>query len=115
MTPRFRTFAVLLSLLSGTVNAQDRARPEPNFPPSESKGGWPTLLPDSGEPDDAAKAKILKATGVDYDKLKAAWDWNCKADGSTGLIVIRHGKVIGEWYRDCDKTTAFNIYSSSKT
>ena len=113
MTPRFCLCSVLLVVFSGTLKAGDK--PELNFPPPESKGGWPTLLPKSGEPDDAAKAKILKSTGVDYDKLKAAWDWNCKGDGKTGMIVIRHGNVVGEWYRDCDRTTPFNIYSSSKT
>lgn len=91
------------------------ADPAPNFPPPESKGGWPSLLPKSGDPDVAAKAKIKTEAGVDWDKLKGAWDLNTQADGATGLIVIRHGKVVGEWYRGCDPTTAFNIYSSSKT
>ncbi len=84
-----------------------------NFPPPESRGGWPSLVPDTSEPDAAAKAKI-RDLGVDWDKLKEAWDWTCKADGKTGLIVIRKGQVVGEWYRDCDRKTDFNIYSSSK-
>lgn len=107
--------AVFLVALARPAFAIDDAKPEPNFPPPESKGGWPTLLPESGEPDDSAKAKIRKEAGVDWDKLKLAWDWNAKADGSTGLLVIRHGKIVGEWYRGCDRTTPFNIYSSSKT
>jgi CubicO group peptidase (beta-lactamase class C family) len=28
--------------------------------------------------------------------------------------VIRGGQVVGEWYKDADRTTDFNIYSSSK-
>src|SRR5207302_7189926 len=35
-------------------------------------------------------------------------------EGATGLIVIRRGHVVGEWYKDCNKETPFNIYSSSK-
>jgi CubicO group peptidase (beta-lactamase class C family) len=84
------------------------------FPPPESKGGWRSLLPDKGDPDAEQKARILKEAGVDWDKLAAAWEHNAAAEGKTGLLVIRHGQVVGEWYRDCDRKTAFNIYSSSK-
>jgi CubicO group peptidase (beta-lactamase class C family) len=84
------------------------------FPPPESKGGWRTLLPEKGEPSDEQKAAIAKTAGVDYDKLKAAWEHNAAAEGKTGLLVIRRGHVVGEWYRDCDRSTTFNIYSSSK-
>ncbi len=111
-----RRFFFLLAVLAMArpLVAAGPAKPEPNFPPPETKGGWPSLLPESGEPDDAAKAKIRKEAGVDWDRLRAAWEWNGKGEGKTGLLVIRHGKVVGEWYRDCDRTTDFNIYSSSK-
>jgi CubicO group peptidase (beta-lactamase class C family) len=85
------------------------------FPPSEEQGGWRSLLPDSGEPDSAAKARIRETTGVDWDKLQAAWTHNTEANGATGLLVIRKGRIVGEWYRGCDRTTEFNIYSSSKS
>ena len=84
------------------------------FPPPESKGGWRTLLPDKGEPSPDEKLAIHNTTGVDWDKLKTAWEHNAAAEGKTGLLVIRKGYVVGEWYKDCDRTTAFNIYSSSK-
>jgi CubicO group peptidase (beta-lactamase class C family) len=83
------------------------------FPPPESKGGWRTALPAKGEPNDEQKAAIAKL-GVDYDKLKEAWEHNAKAEGATGMIVVRKGTVVGEWYRDGDKNKAYNIYSSSK-
>src|SRR5436190_1380521 len=85
------------------------------FPPSEDQGGWRTLLPETGEPDAAAKARIKETTGVDWDKLAEAWKHNEAAPGATGLIVIRKGHVVGEWYRGGDRTKAFNIYSSSKS
>ena len=85
------------------------------FPPPESKGGWRSLLPDKGEPTAEQKAEIAKTGGVDWDKLKEAWDYNAQADGGTGLLVIRHGHVVGEWYKDGDRDRTFNIYSSSKS
>jgi CubicO group peptidase (beta-lactamase class C family) len=85
------------------------------FPPPEEQGGWRTLLPAEGEPDDSQKARIREVGGVDWDLLKAAWDHNASAAGATGLLVIRRGHVVGEWYKEADRTTPFNIYSSSKS
>jgi CubicO group peptidase (beta-lactamase class C family) len=85
------------------------------FPPPEEQAGWRTLLPSEGEPDDSQKARIRSVGGMDWDALKAAWDHNASAPGATGLLVIRRGHIIGEWYKGCDRTTAFNIYSSSKS
>jgi CubicO group peptidase (beta-lactamase class C family) len=47
--------------------------------------------------------------------LEEAWRHNASAPGSTGLLVIRNGQVVGEWYRGGGRTTPFNIYSSSKS
>ena len=85
------------------------------FPPPEDKGGWRTLLPESGEPIAEQKEEIRKQTGCDWDKLEAAWEHNAAAPGATGLLVIRKGHVVGEWYRGGDRTKTFNIYSSSKS
>ena len=85
------------------------------FPPSEDQGGWRSLLPESGEPDANQKAQIRKLTGCDWDKLDEAWRYNAAAPGATGLVVIRKGYIVGEWYRDANRTKAFNIYSSSKS
>jgi CubicO group peptidase (beta-lactamase class C family) len=84
------------------------------FPPTESKGGWRTLLPENGEPSAEQKTAIAKTVGVDWDKLKEAWEVDAAAGGATGLLVIRKGHVVGEWYKDCDRAKTFNIYSSSK-
>src|SRR5262249_4974131 len=84
------------------------------FPPPESKGGWHSLLPDDGEPSAAKKAEITRKTGVDWDRLKEAWEHNAKVDGASGLLVLRKGYVVGEWYKDGGRDKAFNIYSSSK-
>jgi len=85
------------------------------FPPPEEQAGWQTLLPLEGEPDDSQKARIRSAGGMEWDALRAAWNHNAAAPGATGLLVIRRGHVVGEWYKGCDRTTPFNIYSSSKS
>jgi CubicO group peptidase (beta-lactamase class C family) len=84
------------------------------FPPPESKGGWRTLLPETGEPNAEQKAAIAKMAGVDWDKLKLAWEHNAAIEGSSGLLVIRHGHIVGEWYKNGGRDKTFNIYSSSK-
>jgi CubicO group peptidase (beta-lactamase class C family) len=85
------------------------------FPPSENEGGWRTLLPLSGLPNADEKAEIRQKAGMDWDKLAAAWEFNAKTEKPSGLLVIRHGYVVGEWYKDCDRKRDFNIYSSSKS
>ena len=84
------------------------------FPAPEDRGGWKSLLPESGIPDAPAKAAIRQQAGVDWDKLSRAWDYVAEAPGNTGFLVIRHGVIVGEWYRGGDRKTDFNIYSSSK-
>src|SRR5439155_21740080 len=41
------------------------------FPTPEEQGGWRSLLPAQGEPDDSQKARIREVGGVDWDGLKA--------------------------------------------
>jgi len=106
--------AVAVLALPSLVVAQDKAKLTDYFPPAESKGGWRSLLPEKGAPDAKQKKEILDKTGVDWDKLAEAWEFNASAEGATGLLVIRKGQIVGEWYRDCNKETPFNIYSSSK-
>jgi CubicO group peptidase (beta-lactamase class C family) len=98
-----------------SAQAQEKAPLSPYFPPPESKGGWRSLLPDDGPPSSAQKSKIQEVAGVDWDKLELAWKHNEAAPGKTGLLVIRRGYVVGEWYKDGDRSTDFNIYSSSKS
>ncbi len=111
---RCQIASVALSLcLAGSIRA-DAPKPADYYPPPESKGGWRSLLPDKGEPDAAQKEKIRKLGGVNWDKLKEAWAVNEKTDGGTGLLVIRHGQIVGEWYQNAERGTTYNIYSSSK-
>lgn len=103
-----------LLLIAGCTSAPTSGYTGPYFPPPEDQGGWRTLLPAKGDPDAAQKAKILETAGVDWDRLQKAWEFNASAEGATQLLVIRKGHIVGEWSRGCERTKAFNIYSSSK-
>ena len=112
------TWVIVLVGLPTLAPAKEPKSPEKAlsgyFPPPEEAGGWRSLLPANGEPDSTQKAKIREVAGIDWDKLAAAWEHNASAPGATGLLVIRKGQVVGEWYRGGDRTHDFNIYSSSK-
>jgi CubicO group peptidase (beta-lactamase class C family) len=112
MTPRCLTFLCFLALVIPARAEEPKLTDY--FPPPESKGGWRSLLPEKGEPDADARQKIKNTTGVDWDKLKTAWEVAEQADGASGLLVVRKGHIVGEWYKDGGRDKAFNIYSSSK-
>ncbi|HWE40352.1 MAG TPA: serine hydrolase [Isosphaeraceae bacterium] len=107
--------AAVLGLVGTTQAEEPKGRLSNYFPKSEDEGGWRSLLPKEGEPDESKKAEIRKVAGVDWDRLKEAWKVNTRGSGGTGLLVIRRGYVVGEWYRDAEPKTEFNIYSSSKS
>ena len=119
---RITTWLLLGSIGFGLVSSSSAREPAPrpkvelsdDFPPPEDRGGWRSLLPEKGDPDAAQKARIRAVAGVDWDRLEAAWAHNASASGGTGLLVIRRGYVVGEWYKDADRNHDFNIFSSSK-
>jgi CubicO group peptidase (beta-lactamase class C family) len=85
------------------------------FPPSESKGGWRSLLPASGGvPGEKESEEIASKAGIDWDKLSDAWTHAQQIEGASGLLVIRRGYIVGEWYKNGDRSKTYNIYSSSK-
>src|SRR3954471_23470495 len=55
--------ASLTFLLAVAAFAADTTSLSSYFPPPEDKGGWRTLLPESGEPSAQQKAEIRKQTG----------------------------------------------------
>jgi CubicO group peptidase (beta-lactamase class C family) len=67
------------------------------FPPSESRGGWRSLVPYGGTPNASQKAAIRARAGVDWDKLKRAADYSRSFTSSSAVLVIRNGYVVGEW------------------
>src|SRR6476619_5588183 len=114
-TSRWLRAGLVLFLMAAQNIAAERKPLSTYFPPPEDQGGWRTLLPASGEPNANQKADIRNVAGCNWDKLAEAWTFNAASPGATGLVVIRNGFIVGEWYRGCDATKAFNIYSSSKS
>jgi CubicO group peptidase (beta-lactamase class C family) len=77
------------------------------YPVSESKGGWRTVK-------DADQARSL--AGMDIDKLPPAREWNEQFPVSSGVVIIRHGYLVAEWYANgATPGTLFNIYSCTKS
>jgi CubicO group peptidase (beta-lactamase class C family) len=112
-----RLLSVFIFFLSSIAFA-DESKPiklSDYFPPAESQGGWRSLLPANGDPRANEKAKIRELTGIDWDKLSAAADYNRTAEGASALLVIRRGYIVGEWYNDCPRDQNFNIFSCSKS
>jgi len=65
------------------------------YPPSEAQGGWRSLVTPNTNPSATEKQQILAITGVDWDKLKLAW--NYVAPHTSALFVVRNGWVVGNW------------------
>jgi CubicO group peptidase (beta-lactamase class C family) len=68
------------------------------FPPSESQGGWRSLVQANQEPAQDRKAIIRTTTGLDWDRLHEVWRYcNAILEGQHSVLVIRHGWVAAEW------------------
>ncbi|RPH30978.1 class C beta-lactamase-related serine hydrolase, partial [bacterium] len=67
------------------------------YPPSESKGGWRTLVAKNATPTADQKSAVLNTTGLDTDQLLDAWHYIESLGRRQSLIVIRHGWIAAEW------------------
>lgn len=68
------------------------------YPPSDSEGGWRTLLSAPNEtPSSKAREQIADVASLDWNDLRRAWEYSKDADVASGVLVIRHGWVAGEW------------------
>jgi hypothetical protein len=68
------------------------------YPPSESEGGWRSLILPNDAPTTEEKRKIIQTTGLDWDRLHEAWKYCESFDGPNSLLVIRRGWIAGEWH-----------------
>jgi CubicO group peptidase (beta-lactamase class C family) len=81
------------------------------FPPPESSGGWRRVTGINATPTNAQKSDIRAKTGVDWDKLKLAYDYSQSFGGGSTALVIRNGWIAGEW----GNTNAARVASASKS
>lgn len=68
------------------------------YPPSESEGGWRSLISPNDTPTTEERQKIIQTAGLDWDKLYEAWKYCESFGGPNSLLLIRHGWIVGEWY-----------------
>ena len=84
------------------------------FPPPESEGGWRSIAAANAVPTADQKEQILASSGIDWDKLKLAWDYDLSVAGAKKcLVVIRHGWIAGEWFKGPSTTEGGIYYSAS--
>ena len=67
------------------------------FPLPESSGGWRRVTGINATPTNAQKEDIRAKTGVDWDKLKLAYDYSQSFGGGSTVLAIRNGWIAGEW------------------
>lgn len=80
---------------------------QPYYPPPESKNGWRTVKDDG-------QARAL--AGMDLDKLPPARAWNEQFPVPSGVVIIRRGYLVAEWYANGARPdTTFNIHSCTKS
>ncbi len=79
-------------------------------------------MPPNSTPTDSQKRDILNKTGLDWDRLRQAWDYDMKTvgpDARKSLLIIRHGWIAFEQYHsdkgDYGKDTRARFASGTKT
>jgi hypothetical protein len=85
----------ILAACSVSLWAADHRRAATYYPPPDSQGGWRSLVTPNTTPTASQKQKILKATGIDWDKLQLAW--NYVSAYNSAFLVIKNGWVVGNW------------------
>jgi CubicO group peptidase (beta-lactamase class C family) len=84
---------------------------EAYFPPSESAGGWRSLVARNTTPSSAQLAEIREKTGLDWNKLKLANDYSNTLSAGSRVIVIRNGWIAAEW----GNTNSITVASVTKS
>ena len=67
------------------------------FPPSESQGGWRPLVRANTTPSASEKMMIRSTVGLDWDKLRDAWNYTQGFNSANSVLVIRNGWIAAEW------------------
>lgn len=106
---------ILAAYLAGAGPALGTAGGLDYAPPPSAQGDWRSLVPTERPPNARERERMREVAAVDWDRLQSAWDYNAMFPGNTGLLVVRRGWIVGEWYRGVGSESSFNIYSSSKS
>ena len=77
------------------------------YPPPERNGGWQWLK---------SPEEVRAIGGMDPRKLDLACEYNAHFPNSSGVVIIRNGYLVAEWYENSTLTTTrFDIWSCTKS
>jgi CubicO group peptidase (beta-lactamase class C family) len=77
------------------------------FPPPESQGGWRWCKSDD---------EVRSIGGVDPGQLQFACETNARFDDVSGVVIVRNGWMVAEWYENSALTTTrHDIWSCVKS
>jgi CubicO group peptidase (beta-lactamase class C family) len=76
---------------------QEKGLDMPYFPPAAEDGGWRSLVKLDRTPSTAAKRLIRKRAGIDWNKLKLAYEYSHRFTPDSRMVVVRNGWLVGEW------------------
>jgi CubicO group peptidase (beta-lactamase class C family) len=99
-------------MMVGEIRMPSKDRSTPYYPPPEAEGGWRSLVPANETPTATEKRAVMETTGLDWDRLRDAWEYCGSFGEPNSLLVIRHGWIAGEWM---DYADARGIASCSKS
>ena len=77
------------------------------YPAPESQGGWRWLK---------GAAEVRSVGGMDPERLALACESNARFDASSGVVIVRRGYLVAEWYENSALTTTrYDIWSCTKS
>jgi CubicO group peptidase (beta-lactamase class C family) len=94
--------------MSATEGEPYRTSASPGYYPlPESHGGWRWLRSDED----------IRSLGMmDPDALQLACEYNAHFDASAGVVIIRNGYIVAEWYENSALTTTrYDVWSCVKS
>ena len=99
------------ALTQSEVESLFQQPPASYYPRSEAQGGWRTLVTRNATPSASQKTTIRNVAGLDWDKLKRAWDESRALDPASTVLVIRNGWIAAEW----GTTARYHVASITKS
>lgn len=110
------TVAVLLVGATAACSSDEAdgpvtAAPVTTTAPAGDGPGAPAVGPFDGDWETAAPSDV----GLDADELERIAT-QAETDGSNCLLVVRHGRIAGEWYwNDTDEQSSQEVFSATKS
>lgn len=100
-------FLIILVAILTVLSCKTNDHKNEYFPEPISNGGWRGFIPPNSSPSKTQKLDIVTKTGLDWDILNKAWNYDMDIigtkdvwprDSRKSLLVIRHGWIAFERY-----------------